>query len=432
MRQLLADKVNGNLVGLWLLVPEHLRLGTWDLLCGWTAQPGERVEPRLALQLVHEAALCTPGARQRRTLSQNGFELANGLPFLACDQAIHELLGAHTLAQAKRLQVTLGQIRRASGHYDAKLLAIDPHRVRSYSKRQMRRHRDNEVDQPTKAAQTFFALDADTGQPVCFLTASSARSVTQATPELLEMAASILNPHPGQTLVVADAEHFSTALLDQIHSHTPFDLLVPMPNQPALKKQLHSIPPEQFTRRWAGYATARFPYQLSRSQTGPFCQFVQRHGERARDWTFNAFLCTTEHDELDPLTRDYPKRWHVEEFFNTHQALGWKRAGTLNLNIRYAQMTLALIAQAVIHQLRQRLGEPLDTWDATHMAKGLLQALDGDIRVTDDTILVTYYNAPNAERLREHYEDLPSKLRSENVNPHIPWLYDYKLDFRFR
>ena len=32
VRQLLADKVSGHLVGIWLLVAEHLRLGTWDLL----------------------------------------------------------------------------------------------------------------------------------------------------------------------------------------------------------------------------------------------------------------------------------------------------------------------------------------------------------------------------------------------------------------
>ena len=77
VRQLLADKVSGNLVGLWLLIPEHLRLGTWDLLCGWSGQPGERAEPRLALQLVHEAALCsTGGLRHHRVLSQRGFELA--------------------------------------------------------------------------------------------------------------------------------------------------------------------------------------------------------------------------------------------------------------------------------------------------------------------------------------------------------------------
>jgi hypothetical protein len=54
------------------------------------------------------------------------------------------------------------------------------------------------------------------------------------------------------------------------------------------------------------------------------------------------------------------------------------------------------------------------------------------VRVSDKTIVVTYYNAPQAEQLRGHYEDLPQKLRAENVNPAIPWLYGYKLDFRFR
>ena len=38
VRQLLADKVSGNLLGFWLLVPEHLRLGTWDLLRTWSGE----------------------------------------------------------------------------------------------------------------------------------------------------------------------------------------------------------------------------------------------------------------------------------------------------------------------------------------------------------------------------------------------------------
>jgi hypothetical protein len=49
----------------------------------------------------------------------------------------------------------------------------------------MRRHPNPETQRPTKMAQTFFALDADTGEPLCFLCSSSPRSVTQATPELL-------------------------------------------------------------------------------------------------------------------------------------------------------------------------------------------------------------------------------------------------------
>jgi len=34
VRQLLSDKVSGDLVGLWHLIPEDLRLGIGDLLCG--------------------------------------------------------------------------------------------------------------------------------------------------------------------------------------------------------------------------------------------------------------------------------------------------------------------------------------------------------------------------------------------------------------
>jgi len=52
--------------------------------------------------------------------------------------------------------------------------------------------------------------------------------------------------------------------------------------------------------------------------------------------------------------------------------------------------------------------------------------------VTADTIVVTYYNVPNTEFLRLRYEGLPRKLREQGLNPEIPWLYNYKLDFRFR
>lgn len=54
------------------------------------------------------------------------------------------------------------------------------------------------------------------------------------------------------------------------------------------------------------------------------------------------------------------------------------------------------------------------------------------MRVVDDTIVITYYNAPNVERLKEQYQGLPDRLQSEHVDPRIPWLYGYKLDFRFR
>lgn len=52
--------------------------------------------------------------------------------------------------------------------------------------------------------------------------------------------------------------------------------------------------------------------------------------------------------------------------------------------------------------------------------------------MSGNRIVVTYYNTPDAERLRKHYEDLPKRLAAEQVDPRIPWLYGYELDFRFR
>jgi hypothetical protein len=95
-------------------------------------------------------------------------------------------------------------------------------------------------------------------------------------------------------------------------------------------------------------------------------------------------------------------------------------------------MTMALLAQAAIHQFRKRLGQPMIQWDAEHLAQHIFQGPEGDVRVKEDTIVVTYYNAPNADLLRAHYENLPEKLRREGVDPRIPWLYNFKLDFRFK
>jgi hypothetical protein len=432
VRELLATKVSGDMMGLWLLVPEHLRLGTWDMLCGWTQQATAQVEPRLALQLVHEAALCVTGVRQERSLSQKGFELLNGLPFVASDLAVHQLLEARTVADATSLQVQLGLVRRARGHFQGRLLAIDPHRVRSYSKRQMCRYGNDQVGKPYKVAPTFFCLDADTHQPVCFTTASSAFSVSQATAPLLKLAAAILNPVPGQVLVLADSEHLTAEIVDHCMADSRFDLLVPMDNTQSLQKRLQALPENGFTPRWAGFATTKISHTMKRSLTGSHQLYVQRSGERADEWQFKAFLSTRDGAEVDDLTLSYPRRWHVEEFFNAHQALGWNRAGTRNLNVRYGQMTMALMAQAAIHQFRQRFGPPWSETEASHLARSVFQGMDGDIRVSDDTILVTFYNAPDADRLREHYEGLPKKLAAEHVDPRVPWLYGYRLDFRFK
>lgn len=431
VRQLLADKVSGNLAGIWLLVAEHMRLGTWDLLRGWTNSSEESVEARLAMQIVNESAVCTSGIRSGRTLNgRGGFELACGLPFVASDTALHDLLNQRSVESSQELQVALGLLRKSMGHFRGKLLVIDPHRVKSHSRRRMR-ERSNRGSRPVKQAQSFWLLDGETHQPVCFTTATAATSVVEATPMLMRLGERVLLPSE-KALVLADSEHFSSELLHAISGESPFDLLVPIPNQPVYLKRWRSTPSEDFRAQWAGFATMKKQYNFKYGAPGEYFEIVERFGEKPAEYRFKGFLCTKDVNEVDALTVEYPIRWHIEEFFNAFQSLGWKKAGTQNLNVRYGQMTLALIAQAAISELRRRLGQPFENWDADHFAKDLFFRLEGDVRVTDDTIVVTYYNAPNKQLLQEHYEHLPEKLAAENVPPTVPWLYGYKLDFRFR
>ncbi len=432
---MLADKISGNQIGIWLLLPEHLRLGTWDLMRSWSGLSPERVEPRLALHLVNEAAMCLCSYRQGRTLSQKGFELANGLPFVPTDGAIHELLQSHTVQDAQQLQIALGKLRRAGGHFAGTLLALDPHRMPSYSKRLMRRHRFSSQEKPAKMAQTFFLLDCHTGQPVCFSLTSSAQSVAQASPDLLLRAAEILGASAqaiDKPLILADKEHYCEELFSSVRQQQIFELLCAEPAYSNCVQRWSKVPTAKFTEHWPGYAIAVEPYHFKARPTDLYQEYVQRSGLPPADCQYQGFLGTAKLPQVPALTNDYPQRWHVEEFFKFNQPLGWHRAGTLNLNIRYGHLTMVLVAQAAIHQLRQRLGAPFLQWDATHLARNLFEGLEGDVRVEKQTIVVTLYNAPNLSVLQHHYEHLPEKLAREGINPEIPWLYNFKLDFRFK
>jgi hypothetical protein len=106
-----------------------------------------------------------------------------------------------------------------------------------------------------------------------------------------------------------------------------------LPHRQCDQRRWRQIPAENFTRNWAGYATAVVPFTPHDSRNGPYWELVQRQGERPQEYEFNSFLSTTDRDPVEALTVQYPKRWHIEEYYNFDQSLGWRRAGTMNLNI---------------------------------------------------------------------------------------------------
>jgi len=84
------------------------------------------------------------------------------------------------------------------------------------------------------------------------------------------------------------------------------------------------------------------------------------------------------------LTEMYQERWSIENFFNFDGAMGFDRASTFNLNIRYGKMSLALLAQAATYELRKKLPNLYSRWNSTHLEDAVFTKMDGDIRVKDE------------------------------------------------
>jgi len=154
------------MVGLWFLVAEHLRLGNWDLIKGYIGSTDSDIEPRIAMQIVNESAICSNRVRKSNYITHQGFELTNGLGFLATDEQVHDLLDKHTVGEAKSLQGSLAAIRSNNGHYSGDFIAIDPHRIVSTSKRTMPKKRNNPKSLRGRCCRHFLPLTPKRGNPL--------------------------------------------------------------------------------------------------------------------------------------------------------------------------------------------------------------------------------------------------------------------------
>ena len=341
---------------------------------------------------------------------------------LVTDEQVHLLLNNHTMQQTQQMLINLGIQRQLSGHYSGKVIAVDPHRIISSSKRVLAKKRKEPTTPSQKMLQTFFSVSADTGQPIMACISSTGLPTTKATTNLVKDTEQIIK---NKALLVADKEHFTQDLFDMAKKHNQFDLLTPALNTQRTQQIIKKL---NFTPKWPGFAIAETSFNFDNDDK-LYRMIAERIGEL--NYTYNAFLTTSNEDTLELIGKNYDKRWSVEEFFRFENEMGINRASTLNLNIRYGMLALAMIAQAATYQLRTKLFDEYKTWNAKHLANEILAWTDGDIRVLGDTIIVTLYWASKYIDTSK-YINMPKILQDEGINPKVPWLFDYKVDFRFK
>jgi hypothetical protein len=424
---MLSDKVSGSHMGLWLLVPEYLRLGGWDLVRG-LFRDGCDIAARLAMQMVNESALCLNRVRKKDSLCHQGFALVNGLSVLATDESVHRILDGRSVTDYGAFQSALMGIRMLDGHYGEgeRILAVDPHRIGSCTKRNMVKKKKRPELPSGKMMQTFFCNDTGTKQPLAFTLSASGKTCSQATVQLLDMVGEVLGQQ--KALVLADKEHFTKEIADYFERSHAMDILMPAPNVKGITERITGL---DYRQLWPGYSIAETGFSFRNSGLA-LRLIAQKESAAGMTDTYKAFLTTSDKDAAELISKVFPQRWTIEEFFNFEGDMGWNRASTFNLNVRYGRQSLALLAQAAAFRLRKNLPEQYKSWNAAMLSEKVFTNMEGDIRVKDDSIIVTYYKDHEVLGLREKYRNISQQLENENISPKIPWLYDYKLEFRFK
>ena len=402
-------------------------MGAWDIVKSLFNLEGEAsLATHIGMQLVNESAIGVNRLRIRGSLANQGFSIANGLSFLAADETVHRILDSCNVEDYLVAQEKIFNLRAIQDHYsDECVYAIDPHRIISSTKRITPAKRKKPDAAATKVLQTFFCVDANTGQPIISTNGSSGKKCSSATIDLMER---INKMGIKKGLFIADKEHFTREIAEWFVQHPEYEILMPAPE---LKKITDMYERQEYSRMWAGYSIAESVYTFSESKI-ELRLIIQREGEVKEEYKYKSFLTTSTKDAVNLLSDNFPKRWTIEKFFNFEESHGWSRASTHNLNIKYGKQTLALLAQAATHQLKRQLPDEYSKWSAKSLADNVLTNLDGDIRIEKNKIVVTYYGDHKKLNLKNHYSDISNQLTNEGICPKIPWLLDYELEFRFK
>jgi len=269
--------------------------------------------------------MCLCSYRQRRTLSQRALSWPNGLPFRPHRRGHPRPLAESHRPRRPTTANRLGQIapcgRTFRGHspgagpapHDQLQQAPDAAGTASVPSR----------NQP-KWLRPFSCWIVTPASRVCFSLSSSAQSVVQASPELLQLAAEILGPSSGsgrQALILADKEHFCRNSSRQCARRGFSTCSAQCRLTPIVSNAGAKFPPWNLPSTWPGYATALQPYHFQAEPEALYHEFVQRNGLRQRDFNYQGFLGTAKLSQSSRFDQGFPQRWHVEEFFKFNQAL---------------------------------------------------------------------------------------------------------------
>jgi len=432
-RQGIEDKVTALLkkgltstsVGGFFFIPYLLQLNFFDLIDTMCTQKSKGIpDENIALGLVFESLFgYTKGVRSIDSVSRADFGLLAGLPFLPSPITQYRFLQSVSCKSALDFQVALGKKLVELGQVTpGSPVNIDGHNVVTYSRKEMKKSYITKEGRYGKAIRCFYTQDQTSKKPLIAMAAYSGTSVAQATDEIAVRTRDILGD---QYMLVADKEWYCSRLIQELHEQYGINILVPVKKSSNRVAEFESIPLSNYQKSEIGNIAA--VYTKMKDFDGSLKMFLKKQP----DGKMFALITPCQSMESGIVFPTYTKRWRIEGFFNENAFLGINHLPSLNLNAIQTMLSFRLVAYHVLDNFRSDLGAEYAHKTPETIYREFINGVQGRIEQKDDIIIVHVYNFKHEHAVASIMNNLEDKLLKARVDPHIPWLGNRRLAFRF-
>lgn len=426
LQELLKAGFTTSCAGGFFFIPYLQQLDIHSLLGKLSPPKAEGIPPeRIALQLIFEALFgYTRGIRTVDPISQADFGALSGLPFLCSPSTEYRFLTGISMEASERFQICLGNHLLKLGHIGGKIVNMDAHSIRLYSRKEMKASYISQEKIYGKAIRAFYTQDQESRKPLFVKACYSGTTAGQVTPALVDATQSILG---GTFLSVTDKEWYVGQLLEYLDKIYRIEVLLPVKRTAKRMKEMEAIDFQTFKDR-VGEASVSTLITAMDGFTGRLRLFVKKNP----DGTLFGLITNKKYLRARSAMKVYSRRWRIEDWFNENGFLGLNCLPSLELHAIQAALTLRMVAYHLMDNFRMNLGSQFSKMTPELIHRHFIQGVQGKVQLKKEQIHIDIYGFRHQAVIRRIFTNLEDKMLAKGIDPGVPWLNGYKIHFEFK
>lgn len=412
--------------GSFLLIPYLLHLDILEKIRALNVdkQSGIPVE-KAVLPLILLGIIGKKRINRVKKVTDPGLAVWAGLGKLPDSSFFHGFLDTVKTLNAERFTIVCSKRFKEMGLYKGRIINLDRHFIGYYGKKKIAKDHHPTRNIIMKGINASFTHDQESGDPIFVRADYPGLKPSDVAIPMLTTTMDIAGDD--METVVFDKWFSVGSLLDYIDKELKIKYVTLLKLFQNRIKEMRSIPADQF-REMADGRKITFVHTNLRNYQGEVRLVVVWFQENGED-KYHGYLTNDEVSSDEDLVVMYSKRWGIENLFKELDFLNIDKLPSVELNEVTTMLALKLIGYCLVSCFRRDLGGALSRTEIEGIFEEFLN-IQAFVRSKGETIHVTYYRYPPA--LPSLFEDLNEKLKSEGIDPKVPWLNNKILQFNFR